>query len=99
MNYNTAIQKPSINIKPTIGRYLFLVPSVVLLLIFFIYPIILTFIYSFTNLALTGEAAKNFQFVGFDNYKRMLNDPAVGGSIVNTLIFLVGSSLIGQQLL
>ncbi|MBU3113835.1 carbohydrate ABC transporter permease [Clostridium lacusfryxellense] len=99
MKHNTSIQKLSNNVRPNIGKYLFLLPSVVILLIFFIYPIVLTFIYSFTNLALTGEAAKNFHFIGFDNYKRMLDDPAVAGSIVNTIIFLVGSSLIGQQIL
>jgi multiple sugar transport system permease protein len=76
-----------------------LIPSVILMLIFFIFPIVLTLIFSFTNLALTGEAASSLQFIGFDNYKKMFADPSVITSIVNTLIFLVGSSLIGQQLL
>lgn len=82
-----------------IGKYLYLLPSIILMLIFFIYPIILTFIYSFTNLALTGAAAQNTRFVGLENYITMIKDPAVGKSILNTVIFLVGSSLIGQQLL
>jgi multiple sugar transport system permease protein len=75
----------------------FLLPSVVIMLVFFIYPILLTFYYSFTNLALTGEAAKELKFIGLDNYIRMFDDPTVTVSIWNTLIFLMGSAVIGQQ--
>lgn len=77
----------------------FLLPSIAIMLVFFIYPILLTFFYSFTNLALTGEAAKELKFVGFDNYVRMFHDPTVRVSIWNTLIFLIGSAVIGQQVL
>ncbi|MDD9268582.1 carbohydrate ABC transporter permease [Paenibacillus sp. GCM10023248] len=77
----------------------FLFPSLAVMLVFFIYPILLTFFYSFTNLALTGESAKQLQFVGFDNYVRMFADPTVRISIWNTLVFLIGSAVIGQQVL
>ncbi|MGN7357050.1 carbohydrate ABC transporter permease [Paenibacillus sp. SAF-054] len=77
----------------------FLLPSIAIMLLFFIYPILLTFFYSFTNLALTGEAAKELKFVGFDNYTRMFQDPTVRVSIWNTLVFLIGSAVIGQQVL
>ncbi|MBU5440892.1 carbohydrate ABC transporter permease [Paenibacillus sp. MSJ-34] len=77
----------------------YLLPSVVIMLLFFIYPILLTFFYSFTNLALTGESAKQLQFIGIDNYTRMFQDPTVTVSIWNTLIFLIGSAVIGQQVL
>ncbi|MBP1967688.1 carbohydrate ABC transporter permease [Paenibacillus aceris] len=77
----------------------FLFPSLAVMLVFFIYPILLTFFYSFTNLALTGESAKQLKFVGFDNYVRMFADPTVRISIWNTLIFLIGSAVIGQQVL
>jgi multiple sugar transport system permease protein len=77
----------------------FLLPSIAIMLVFFIYPILLTFFYSFTNLALTGEAAKELKFIGLDNYLRMFEDPTVRVSIWNTLIFLMGSAVIGQQVL
>ncbi|MFC5649169.1 carbohydrate ABC transporter permease [Paenibacillus solisilvae] len=77
----------------------FLLPSVAIMLVFFIYPILLTFLYSFTNLALTGESAKELKFIGFDNYIHMFEDPTVKVSIWNTLIFLFGSAVIGQQVL
>lgn len=75
-----------------------LLPAVILLLLFFIVPVILTVYYSFTNMALTGAAAKNFRFVGLSNYKRLFTDRTARTAIINTLIFLVGS-LIGQQLI
>jgi multiple sugar transport system permease protein len=77
----------------------FLFPSIAVMLVFFIYPILLTFYYSFTNLALTGESAKELKFVGLDNYVRMLADPTVRVSIWNTLVFLIGSAVVGQQVL
>jgi multiple sugar transport system permease protein len=69
------------------------------MLVFFITPVFLTFFYSFTNLALTGESARELKFVGFDNYIHMFKDPTVKISIWNTLVFLFGSAVIGQQLL
>ena len=58
----------------------------------------MTVYYSFTNLALTGSNAKNFQFIGLLNYKTMFTDPRMWASVFHTLIFLVGS-LIGQSLI
>ena len=72
-----------------------LIPALVLLLAFFIIPIVLPVYYSFTNMALTGAAAQNFQFIGLENYKRILSDPNTLVSIRNTFIFLIGS-LVGQ---
>lgn len=71
-------------------------PAVILMLIFFVSPIILTFVYSFTNLALTGSAAKHVEFVGLSNYMKMFQNKDVWASIRATLIFLVGS-VVGQQ--
>ena len=75
-----------------------LIPALVLLLAFFIIPIVLTVYYSFTIMALTGAAAQNFQFIGLENYKRILSDPNTLVSIRNTFIFLIGS-LVGQSVL
>lgn len=79
-------------------RSVLLLPSVLMMLAFFVLPIILTVYYSFTNLALSGEAAQNMQFVGFENYATLFKDRNVKTSIVNTLVFLIGC-LIGMQLL
>lgn len=75
---------------------LFLTPSLILLLIFFITPMILTVLFSFTNLSLTGAAASNMEFIGFDNFVRMFADPDFRTSIVKTIIFVFFSAVLGQ---
>jgi len=74
----------------------FLIPSWVLLLIFFVGPVILTFIFSFTNLALTGVEASQLRFIGFENFIRMFNDPDFQVSVIRTLVFVIFSAVIGQ---
>ncbi|UOQ86816.1 carbohydrate ABC transporter permease [Gracilibacillus salinarum] len=83
----------------TIRSIFFLLPSWLLLLIFFIGPILLTFYFSFTNLALTGAQAQQMQFVGFDNFVMMFQDANFRISVVKTILFLLLSAIIGQQLL
>ena len=74
----------------------FLLPTIVLLAIFFIWPIVLSFYYSMTNMTLSGSKAVNFDFVGFENFTRLFADPLFRTSFMNTLIFLVFSAIIGQ---
>lgn len=77
---------------------LFLAPSLLLLFIFFVGPIVMTFFFSFTNFSLTGVAAKNIEFVGFQNFRNLMSDPRFEHSFFTTLIFLGFSGIIGQQL-
>lgn len=96
---STAESTPSLfKRKLNLGKYLFLLPAVSLLLLFFIFPILLTIIFSFSNLSLTGSQSLNFRFIGLENYRQMFMDTEVYKSIVNTLVFLICSSLIGQQI-
>jgi len=78
-------------------KSILLLPAVVLLLLFFVVPVALTVYYSFTNMALTGSAVKDFQFVGLSNYARLL-ESAARKATLNTIIFLIGS-LVGQQVI
>src|SRR5699024_2206558 len=57
----------------------------------------MTFLFSFTDMSLTGAAAKDMEFVGFDNFVRMFKDPSFKSSVINTIVFLVFSAVIGQQ--
>lgn len=73
-------------------------PAVILLAVFFIWPIAMALYYSFTNLALSGAAAKNLRFVGLANYAKMLKDDSMLKSVRATLVFLIGS-VVGQTVL
>jgi multiple sugar transport system permease protein len=77
----------------------FLLPSIVLLAFFFIWPIILSCYYSLTDMMLSGSRATNYHFVGFDNFKNLFSDPLFRTSFRNTLVFLAFSAIIGQLVL
>jgi multiple sugar transport system permease protein len=81
--------------KEEARKSVLLLPAVILLVCFFILPIILTIYYSFTNMALTGANAKHFQFVGLENYHNIFTDRNALKSIGLTFVFLIGS-LVGQ---
>lgn len=78
---------------------LILLPSVLLLLAFVIYPAVYSVYLSLTNEALTGAAALKPRFVGTRNYVRLFNDAKFWNSLFVTLIFVVGSAIIGQFVL
>lgn len=76
----------------------FMIPGLAVLIFFFALPVAMTIFYSFTNLALTGSKAANLEFIGLENYKKLVSDPAVLNSLVKTLIFTV-SCVLGQNIL
>ncbi|MDN4522871.1 sugar ABC transporter permease [Fictibacillus sp. NE201] len=76
-----------------------MLPAWLLLLVFFIGPILLTFYFAFTNLSLTGSEAQATQFIGFSNFMNMFQDPNFRISVMKTVIYLLFSAIIGQQVL
>lgn len=79
-------------------KMVFLLPATLIVLVFFVVPALLCVAFSFTDLALTGSAAKNLSFVGLSNYAKMLRDSNVLKAALNTLVFTLGS-IIGQSVL
>ena len=101
MTRNTArgrLLSPAGRAGDLVYRTWMLWPALVLLAIFFIWPIIMALYYSFTNLALSGSAAGNLRFTGLANYSRMMKDADMRSSIRATLLFLIGS-VVGQTVL
>lgn len=74
----------------------FLLPAVLLMAVFVIYPIINNIILSFQSWKGIFGAKKTF--VGLDNYTRVLTDRSFGRSLVNSGIFLVVGFLIQMPL-
>ena len=72
-------------------------PSVVLMLVFLLGPILWALYGSLTNSALTGPNAAHPKFVGLDNYRKLFDSPTFPKSVVLTLIFVVASAVIGQN--
>src|SRR5258708_1472090 len=66
----------------SLSAFIWIGPALVLMLLFFIYPMIQTVVYSFQNKLSTA-------FVGFKNYKQIFTDPTMLLVLRNNLIWLV----------
>jgi multiple sugar transport system permease protein len=76
-----------------LSPYLYLLPAAVIVILFRLIPIILSFVISFFEWTITGPGV----FVGLANYIELLGDPEFWQSMVNTLylvIFVVPSTII-----
>ncbi|CAM4289916.1 carbohydrate ABC transporter permease [Listeria booriae] len=70
--------------------YIFISPALLLLLLFSLFPIVIAFVISFTDINLVGLADwSKINFVGFENYKNVLADPIFLKSIGNTLFYVI----------
>jgi len=76
-----------------------LLPAASLLSLFFIAPAVWAIYTSFTNRALVGLDARHPRHVGWANYERLLHSPAFKTVLTNSLVFVIGSAVIGQFLL
>src|SRR5882672_4365029 len=74
-------------------------PAAFLLALFFVGPALWALGSSFTNRALVGLDAANPRFVGLGNYQHLFADPDFAQVIVNSVVFVIGSAIIGQFLL
>ena len=64
--------------------YLFMVPGLVILILFMAYPFFLGIYLSLTD-KMVGF--KDYDFIGLDNFRRLLNDMVFRRSVANTLIY------------
>jgi multiple sugar transport system permease protein len=80
-----------------LGRFAPLAPALLLLLVFFAGPLLWSVYTAFTNMALTGSSTVDF--VGLDNFTRLVQDPSFLHSLELTVVFVVGSAVIGQNTL
>jgi multiple sugar transport system permease protein len=78
---------------------LLLGPAVVLIVLFIVAPAVYGMYLSFTNTQLTGFAARDPKFVGFDNYAYLLTNSDFLGSLGHTGEFVLYSAIIGQTVL
>jgi multiple sugar transport system permease protein len=69
----------------------------VLIGVFLVFPALWTLYIGVTNYRLTGVAARTPEIVGLDNYRRALTDPTFYRSLWLTLIFVMGSAVVGQN--
>ena len=73
-----------INYKLNRKAWLFVIPSIFLIVTFVFYPMVQAFITS-----LQGGMGNNLTFVGLDNYKRLLTDSTFRKALFNTVLYLI----------
>ena len=81
------------------GSLTMLTPSLALLGLLFIFPVIYAGYLGFTNLALVGARSRDYGFTGLDNIVRMAGDYVFIKSSWLTIVFVVGSAIVGQSVL
>jgi multiple sugar transport system permease protein len=73
-----------------LAPYLFIGPSIILLTLFSLLPILLALVISFTDMDLSGLVNyDSIRFTGLENYKNVLLDPSFIKSMGNTLFFVI----------
>jgi len=83
----------------SLSRLLPLVPAVLMLAAFMLGPIIYSLYGSLTDRALTGPRAANPQFIGLENYVELFGSAEFWNSLVLTVVFVLASAVIGQNVL
>jgi inositol-phosphate transport system permease protein len=66
---------------------LFMAPATVLVIVFFIAPVVITFVMSFTDLA-TSTGLSNWQWIGPANYQRMFRSGFAWVILGNTFVYV-----------
>ncbi len=74
-------------------RNLFIIPTILFLIVFNIFPLIYSLGYSFTDFRASTNAPANF--VGLQNYRDLLNDPYVWSNFAITAKYVI-ISVVGQ---
>ncbi|MDX0696684.1 sugar ABC transporter permease (plasmid) [Sinorhizobium medicae] len=70
-------------------RNLFIIPTILFLIVFNIFPLIYSLGYSFTDFRASSNAPANF--VGLQNYRELLNDPFIWANFAITAKYVIVS--------
>ncbi|MBP2000161.1 raffinose/stachyose/melibiose transport system permease protein [Paenibacillus shirakamiensis] len=75
--------------------FLLILPAVLIYMIFYLYPVISTFVHSFTDWSLLQ---KNIHFIGLDNYKALFHDDVVLTGIKNSILYAIIMTIVQNAL-
>lgn len=81
--------------RQQLAAWLFIAPVALYLVMFYAYPLYRNLDLSFRNYTLRSFISGDAKFVGLENYRDVLTDPAFGTALWNTVVF-TGVSLLFQ---
>jgi len=82
------LNKKNVRLKRNITPYVYILPTIILMTILLVIPIVMVIRYSFFDNVIIN---KHPVFVGLSNYKKVLTDPTFHVAIKNTLFFVLVS--------
>lgn len=74
--------------------YIFILPAVIYMLILIGYPILYNWFISFHDVTAQTLGSTNKEFIGFQNYINVFNDPVFWSAFLHTIIYTVGCLMI-----
>jgi len=77
----------------------FVSPALLLIGLFLVFPALWTIYIGLTNYTLTGPSSVAPAFIGVENFLHALDDALFGNALWLTLVFVIGSAVLGQNLL
>ena len=77
--------------SPFVAGWIFILPALLGTIVFIIIPVFCSFGLSFAKWDLLNP----IEFVGFQNYKEIFNEPVFFKILINTIVFAVSTSLFG----
>lgn len=77
--------------SPSVAGWIFILPALLGTIVFIIIPVFCSFGLSFAKWDLLNP----IEFVGFQNYKEIFNEPVFFKILINTIVFAVSTSLFG----
>ncbi|MFJ5963210.1 carbohydrate ABC transporter permease [Bacillus sp. NPDC093026] len=88
---STSLPKQKMKRSHTSSLWWMYMPAVLVVSIFIIYPFFNGIQLSFTN---WNGFSQNYQWIGLDQYKRLLQDPTTWLVVKNTLLYGIGSTIL-----
>ena len=77
--------------SPSVAGWIFILPALLGTIVFIIIPVFCSFGLSFAKWDLPNP----IEFVGFQNYKEIFNEPVFFKILISTIVFAVLTSLFG----
>lgn len=78
-------------IRNVFAKYSFIVPAVIFMLVLIGYPLVYNIVLSFQKVDLSSLTTGETSFIGLYNYKKLFGTEVFGISVLNTIIYTIGS--------
>ena len=97
MNANTSLTKNRKFDEDKAFPHILMSPTIIVMLLLTVYPLLFTIYYSFTDYNLLKSRTKGVNFIAFDNYTKLLQNPIFRSAIVTTVKFTICAVLVNGK--